>query len=254
MATAPGACIPCQLAIQCICSLIVLFAFSFFSVGVCLGISCANFSSASCPAGYPKCISGNCCRVQNFGARFVCPECIIDAHCPSSKPLCAKEKCGQCVTNAECQSKPTTPICSAGVCIARPAPPPPPECTSSTDCKDAAKPVCTAGKCSPCSASSQCAAKSSAAPFCYKGTCENFECKDTTLDCTDDTKPMCVSGKCSACKSDCECVTRKRDTPYCTEGACTIPIYICKIVEDCFMNGLTKCVKRDGATSGKCEK
>ena len=114
------------------------------------------------------------------------------------------------------------------------------ECKVNTDCKDKAKPVCTAGKCvaeTPTDTNA-CKDKTEGADCgegktCQKGTDDKLECKakttggDTTKECyksincsTD--KPICSEGKCIAA-ADAKACTKTEECgadQFCKDGKC----------------------------------
>jgi hypothetical protein len=62
--------------------------------------------------------------------------CASNTDCPSDKPLCDTDAstCGECLTNADCASKPAgQQLCGAGICGA---------CATALDCTTAATPWC----------------------------------------------------------------------------------------------------------------
>ena len=124
-----------------------------------------------CPFG---CSNGTC-KVSPTA------ECLPNADCPATKPVCASGTCvandkpappaPECNTNSDCPA--AKPVCSNGTCIANDTPvPPAPECNINSDCP-AAKPVCSNGTCIENSAVADVACQG---VTCAKGTCDRGVC------------------------------------------------------------------------------
>jgi hypothetical protein len=85
------------------------------------------------------------------GGRFCgptgsCVQCRLDANCPSNLPVCTNNVCtAECMTDANCSTKPSTPYCVGGGCVA---------CRLQSHCPSAAAPICSpvSASCVPCNA------------------------------------------------------------------------------------------------------
>jgi Cys-rich repeat protein len=172
---------------------------------VCAGGVCAQ---PACGAGAPTCSSDSGCAKGQHCASGCCAAgasgtCTRDADCASNAaaPVCdtARSICVACLTSRDCGAGRT---CAAGVCTGAAG------CYSSSDCKDAALPLCdvVSRTCVQCLDSSDCTDASR--PTCDAAhTCVGSAGCTSDAACTSAGLPRCLvaSGRCVACLSGKDC-------------------------------------------------
>lgn len=132
-------------------------------------------TSGMCEGDKPICTAGQCsgCTTNTECAEASpetpscelgtgrCVGCLGHGDCPAEAPACILGTCGACTAagapaNACSERGGGEPVCGpAGGCV---------ECASSTDCSEAARPICSENVCRGCEADAECEAKLGAEP------------------------------------------------------------------------------------------
>lgn len=196
------------------------------------------------------CSSNNECSA-NAANKFCspakqCVQCLENAQCGATDPVCNGNKCTGCTSKADCTARADAPACesTSGDCVECTTTDPAKctaankvcktganscvECNTSADCKDPTKPTCEANVCRACANDNDCSGKMSggvALDACLSGQCVDcrvdatdtkkdygcagtLACNPTTRACSDRMKNS--ASTCSACLSDAECIADHR--------------------------------------------
>jgi hypothetical protein len=210
----------------------------------------ADAKADACRDCSTGCSNNNECASNEHGqycspAR-ACVQCLENAQCSSTDPVCSGNKCVGCTAKSDCSARSTTPACdvASGDCVECTAADATKctavnkvcksgsntctECNTSADCTDPTKPTCEANVCRACAADNECTGKMNAGvalDACWNGQCVdcrvdamdtkkdygcagNAACNPVTRTCSDRMKNS--ANTCSPCLSDAECTTDHR--------------------------------------------
>jgi hypothetical protein len=201
-------------------------------------VSCSangTLTTTPCVAPTPVCTTSGgvaaCVGCASGTCTGTTPYCLNGVECVACQPgavTCqqtAPVSSGLCSAEGDWTYTPCaapTPLCNAGGCV---------ECSASTDCA-APTPVCSANHCVECVTGTDCAAPT---PVCSANNC--VECV-TNTDCAAPT-PVCSANNCVECVTSTDC---DPSTPVCSANNCVG----CANASDCTVTGQT-CV------GGQCQ-
>jgi hypothetical protein len=120
----------------------------------CIAVSCAPLEFEACRGDQALVCNATGNSFDSIQCELGCDpaggcrsRCTLDQDCPATSPVCDEDRtCSTCVADPQCASRPDTPFCDGGACVA---------CVTSAQC-DVSSPVCSGNTCRACIRDSEC--------------------------------------------------------------------------------------------------